>query len=71
MSIQLYDLASADPKLRFSPYCWRVKMALAHKGLEWEEIPWYFTEKERLPDPNAGTVPVLVDDGKVVSDEIK
>ena len=68
MSIQLYDLASADPKLRFSPYCWRVKMALAHKGLEWEEIAWYFTEKDRLPDPNAGTVPVLVDDGKVVSD---
>lgn len=68
MTIQLYDLATADPKLRFSPYCWRVKMALAHKGLAWEEIPWHFTEKDRLPDPNAGTIPVLVDGGKVVSD---
>lgn len=69
--MQLYDLASADPKLRFSPYCWRVKMALAHKGLAWEEIPWHFTEKDRLPEPNAGTVPVLVDDGMVVSDSWK
>ena len=68
MTIQLYDLATADPALRFSPYCWRVKMALAHKGLAWEEIPLCFTEKDRLPDPNSGTVPVLVDDGKVVSD---
>lgn len=71
MTIQLYDLASADPKLRFSPYCWRVKMALAHKGLAWEEIPCHFTEKDRLPEPNAGTVPVLVDDGMVVSDSWK
>jgi glutathione S-transferase len=71
VTIQLYDLASADPKLRFSPYCWRVKMALAHKGLAWEEIPCHFTEKDRLPEPNAGTVPVLVDDGMVVSDSWK
>jgi len=71
VTIQLYDLASADSKLRFSPYCWRVKMALAHKGLVWEEIPWHFTDKDRLPEPNAGTVPVLVDDGMVVSDSWK
>jgi len=71
VTIQLYDLASADPKLRFSPYCWRVKMALAHKGLAWEEIPWHFTEKDRLPEPNVGTVPVLVDDGMIVSDSWK
>jgi len=68
MSIQLYDLAGHNPGLRFSPYCWRVKMALAHKGLSWEDIPWHFTEKDRLPAPNAGTVPLLVDEGNVVSD---
>ncbi len=68
MSIELYDLATADPKLRFSPYCWRVKMALAHKALSWREIPCHFTEKDRLPQPNAGTVPVLVDGGQVVGD---
>ncbi|UCH46665.1 MAG: glutathione S-transferase N-terminal domain-containing protein [Betaproteobacteria bacterium] len=68
MSIQLYDLATADPKLRFSPYCWRIKMALAHKGLQWEEVPVHFTEKDRLPQPNVGTVPVLVDGDTVISD---
>ncbi|HUU73974.1 MAG TPA: glutathione S-transferase N-terminal domain-containing protein [Burkholderiales bacterium] len=68
MSIVLYDLATADPELRFSPYCWRVKMALAHKGLTWEEVACLFTEKDRLPKPNAGTVPVLVDGDTVVGD---
>jgi len=68
MSILLYDLACADPQLRFSPYCWRVKMALAHKGLMWEEIPCHFTDKDQLPKPNAGTIPVLVDGALVVGD---
>jgi glutathione S-transferase len=31
MAIQLYDLAGAEDDRRFSPYCWRVKMALQHK----------------------------------------
>ncbi len=68
MSMQLFDLASADPDLRFSPYCWRIKMALAHKGLAWEEVAIHFTDKDRLPQPNLGTVPVLVDGDSVVSD---
>jgi glutathione S-transferase len=68
MTIRLYDLAGRDPDLRFSPYCWRVKMALAHKGLSWQSIPWHFTDKDQLPQPNAGTVPVLVDGRNVVGD---
>jgi glutathione S-transferase len=44
-------------------------MALAHKGLEVETVPWRFTEKDKLPQPNAGRVPVIVDDdGRVVHD---
>jgi glutathione S-transferase len=43
-------------------------MALAHKGLEVETVPWRFTEKDRLPQPNAGRVPVIVDAGHVVHD---
>jgi hypothetical protein len=31
MSITLYDLASAEADRRFSPFCWRTHMALAHK----------------------------------------
>src|SRR5262245_50345798 len=66
--ITLYDLAGAEPERRFSPFCWRTKMALAHKGLEVETVPWRFTEKEKLPQPNAGRVPVIVDGGEVVHD---
>jgi glutathione S-transferase len=68
MPVTLYDLAGADPDRRFSPFCWRSKMALTHKGLAVETVPWRFTEKDKLPQPNAGRVPVLVDGGRVVHD---
>jgi glutathione S-transferase len=68
MAIILYDLAGVEADRRFSPFCWRTRMALAHKGLAVETVPWCFTEKDKLPQPNAGRVPVIVDDGRVVHD---
>ncbi|HVC57060.1 MAG TPA: glutathione S-transferase family protein [Stellaceae bacterium] len=68
MTITLYDLAGAEAERRFSPFCWRTKMALAHKGLAVETVPWRFTEKDKLPQPNAGRVPVIVDGDRVVHD---
>jgi len=68
MAIILYDLAGAEPERRFSPFCWRIRMALAHKGLAVEAVPWRFTEKDKLPQPNAGRVPVIVDGDRVVHD---
>jgi len=68
MARTLYDLAAADDKRRFSPYCWRVKMALAHKGLEVETVPWRFTEKDAIAFSGQGRVPVLVDGDEVVAD---
>jgi glutathione S-transferase len=68
MSIIMHDLAGADPELRFSPYCWRVRFALAHKGLPVETIPWRFTEKEALGFSGQGRVPVIQDGGRAVSD---
>jgi glutathione S-transferase len=64
----LYDLAAADPDIRFSPYCWRTKLALAHKGLAFETIPWRFTDKEAIAFSGHKTVPVLVDGAKTVAD---
>jgi glutathione S-transferase len=64
----LYDLAGADPALRFSPFCWRTRMALAHKGLEVETVPWRFTDKDVIAFSGQGRVPVLVDGERVVSD---
>ena len=68
MAITMYDLAGAEAERRFSPFCWRAKMALAHKGLAVETVPWRFTEKDKLPQPNAGRVPVIVDGDRVVHD---
>lgn len=68
MAITLYDLAGADADRRFSPFCWRTRMALAHKGLDVDTVPWRLTEKDQLPQPNDGRVPVIVDDGRVVHD---
>ena len=68
MARTLYDLAGAEDNRRFSPYCWRAKMALAHKGLAYETVPWRFTEKEAIAFSSQGLVPVLVDGEHVVTD---
>jgi glutathione S-transferase len=64
----LYDLAAADDKRRFSPYCWRTRMALAHKKLEVETVPWRFTEKAAIAASGQGLVPVLVDKDRWIAD---
>ena len=68
MARTLYDLAGKDPALRFSPFCWRAKMALRHKGLDFETIPWRFTEKDRIATTGQGRVPVLIDNERWVHD---
>src|SRR5690349_2601194 len=68
MSILVYDLAAADPEIRFSPYCWRTRLALAHKGLEAEALPWRFTETETLQPTGGKTVPTMRHDGRWISD---
>ncbi|MBI4694347.1 MAG: glutathione S-transferase family protein [Gammaproteobacteria bacterium] len=64
----LYDLAGADAARRFSPYCWRAKLALGHKGLPFDTVPWRFTEKDAIAMSGQGRVPVLVDGERVVHD---
>jgi glutathione S-transferase len=71
MSIELYDLAGNDPSLRFSPFCWRTKMALAHKGLVATTIPWRFTDKDVIAFSGQGLVPVIRDGDKIVNDSWK
>ena len=64
----MYDLAGADPAVRFSPYCWRVRMALAHKGLPVETIPWRFSDKSAISFSGQGAVPVIRDGQTVLHD---
>ena len=68
MTIRMYDLAGADPAVRFSPYCWRSRMALAHKGLEVETSAWRFTDKSAISFSGQGAVPVIRDGDRVVHD---
>lgn len=63
----LYDLTLLDDR-RPSPYCWRVKYALAHKGLDYTAQPLGFTEIPSLHQGQHKTVPVLEDHGRVVGD---
>ncbi len=68
MDLKLYDLAAADEAIRFSPYCWRARMAIAHKGLPVETIPWRFTDKAAIAFSGQGAVPVMVDGETCVVD---
>ena len=47
----------------FSPYCWRTKFALAHKGIPVETVPWRFTDKAALAFSGQDKVPALRDGG--------
>jgi len=68
VAITLYELAGADSDLRFSPYCWRVRLALAHKDLPTETVAWHFTDTDALRFTGQGKVPVIVDGDTVVHD---
>jgi glutathione S-transferase len=65
--ITLYDLVFAEDR-RPSPYCWRTKLALKHKGLEWRDEPTGFTEKQKIAFANSTLVPVIHDGAKVIKD---
>ncbi len=68
MPLVLYDLCGRDPDLRFSPYCWRAKMALAHKGLAFDTVPTPFTGIPSVEGGASKSVPVINDGGRVVFD---
>ena len=68
MNLQLFELVGTDAARPFSPYCWRTRMALAHKGLDHGSIPWRFTEKQTIAPHGSEKVPVLLHDENPVVD---
>jgi glutathione S-transferase len=68
MTRHLFELVGTDADRPFSPFCWRTRMALAHKGLETTSVPWRFTEREVIAQHQSEKVPVLVDGNRTVSD---
>jgi glutathione S-transferase len=65
MTLLLYERAGVCD-LRVSPYCWRARLALEHKGLEAESIPIFYFETKKVPFRNVGNLPVLSDNGRKV-----
>lgn len=69
MTLTLFDLSGKSGS-RFSPYCWRARLALAHKGLERDCKVEHvrFTDKDKLSFTGQKLVPVLQDGETVVAD---
>lgn len=67
MARKLYELQGSEDK-RLSPYCWRSRMALAHKELETEFIPVQFGQMEKISFSGQKLVPVLDDSGRIICD---
>jgi glutathione S-transferase len=67
MTIKLYELLGADDR-RYSQFSWRAKMALKHKGADFETIPLLLTDKESIAFANSTSVPVMVDGDVVQTD---
>ncbi|MDR6661986.1 glutathione S-transferase family protein [Tardiphaga sp. 215_C5_N2_1] len=68
MALQLFELVGTEEDRPFSPFCWRIRMALAHKGLDATSIPWRFTEKDAINKHKSDKVPVLLDGERAVND---
>jgi glutathione S-transferase len=60
--ITLFDIAT-EADLRPSPFCWRAKLALHHKGLQFESRGTVYSQIPSIGDGSFKTLPVLDDHG--------
>ncbi|HAO41567.1 MULTISPECIES: glutathione S-transferase family protein [unclassified Afipia] len=68
MTRKLFELCGTETERVFSPFCWRTRMALAHKDIKAETIPWRFSEKDAIAPHQSDKVPVLIDGETSVAD---
>ena len=66
--MKLYQLCGEDREAVFSPYAWRAKLCLWHKGLVFEDMPIQFLEKAKISHVSPQTIPVLDDGSESVVD---
>ncbi len=67
MSLILYQLDGRDG-YRFSPFSWRTRLAVAHKGLEADLRDVKFSDRSPIAASGQERVPVLVDGDTWISD---
>jgi glutathione S-transferase len=65
--ITLWELKGRDGR-RYSMFSWRTKMALKHKGLDYESVPVLMSDKQTIAFSGGKTVPIIKDGDKVVRD---
>jgi len=65
--IQLWELKGKDGR-RYSLFSWRTKLALKHKGLQWESTPVLMSDKQAIAFSGGKTVPIIKDGDTVVRD---
>lgn len=65
---KLFELCGTETERVFSPFCWRTRMALAHKDIKAETIPWRFSEKDAIAPHQSDKVPVFIDGDTSVAD---
>lgn len=68
MTIHHYELCGADQGHLFSPHCWKTRMALAHKGLDYETVAVPFTKVATVEGGERRRVPVLRDGDEVIEE---
>ena len=68
--IVLYELGGKNER-RYSLFSWRTRMALRHKGLEFESMPVCMSDKAAIAFSGGKTVPVIKDGDAVVRDSWK
>jgi len=68
--IALYELKGKNDR-RYSLFSWRARMALRHKGLDFESIPVRLSDKTAIGFSGGKTVPVIKDKDTVVRDSWK
>ena len=65
--MKLYELVLSEGRA-VSPFVWRARYYLAHKGLDPDRIPISYHDKDQLAFSGQDRVPVLVDGDTVVPD---
>ena len=68
--IVLYELKGKGDR-RYSLFSWRTRMALRHKGLDFESIPVRLSDKAVIEFSGGKTVPVIKDKDTAVRDSWK
>jgi len=68
--ITLWELKGREDR-RYSVFSWRARLALRHKGLEFESQPVLLSDKKAIEFSGGKTVPVIRDGERVVRDSWK